>query len=164
MGARCDDGRRGIIFFGARRRWQKLIFHNTSGDCSCSCVSQSKEKNCMLRVTFLLAGNNERRAVAFICFMARRLSHLASTIKSKQEINYLLHAECRRRAAVAHDRHPAKTFYDRRNLSCWQFLLLLSARRERCSLVANCRRIKFLALPLLTLYCILHPLRNGRKK
>jgi hypothetical protein len=96
MGARCDDGRRGIIFFGARRRWQKLIFHNTSGDCSCSCVSQSKEKNCILRVTFLLAGNNERRAVAFICFMARRLSHLASTIKSKQEINYLLHAECRR--------------------------------------------------------------------
>jgi hypothetical protein len=88
----------------------------------------------MLRVTFLLAGNNERHgAVAFICFMARRLSHLASTIKSKQEINYLLHAECRR-AAVAHDRHPAKTFYDRRNLSCWQFLLLLSARLgERCS-------------------------------
>lgn len=46
-GARCDDGRRGIIFLsGARRRRQKLIFHNTSGDSLC--VSQSKEKNCEL--------------------------------------------------------------------------------------------------------------------
>jgi hypothetical protein len=87
----------------------------------------------MLRVTFLLSPAITSGAQSLLFVLWRRLSHLASTIKSKQEINYLLHAECRR-AAVAHDRHPAKTFYDRRNLSCWQFLLLLSARREMLSL------------------------------